>query len=119
MSHLTSCPSCSSLNPSEALVCLNCDHALSAGPKRSSVASRLIKGAGLVAMSMTLTACYGGGDMGCTDYDADGVCSWEDCDDEDANVGVCSEPEGGSTGGVSPMGGSEDDPEGGAVEPAL
>jgi hypothetical protein len=47
--------------------------------------TRILKTAGVVALSMTLTACYGGGDMGeCIDQDNDGYCEGVDCNDMDA-----------------------------------
>ena len=90
MSALKSCPHCESLNPSSVMLCLNCDGTLTEGPKPSSLTSRILKTAGVVAMSMTLTACYGGGDMGidCIDEDADGYCQGEDCNDLDETQNV-------------------------------
>lgn len=87
MNLLTTCPQCSSLNPHTVSSCLNCDEALLSGG--SSLKKRLLKTAGVVAVSMTLTACYGGGDMpapNCYDGDQDGYCEFEDCNDEDPNV---------------------------------
>ena len=87
MKKLSACPKCSSLNPQSVSTCLICDEALlSPG---SSLKKRLLKTAGVVAVSMTLTACYGGGDMpmpNCADDDRDGFCEFEDCDDNNPDV---------------------------------
>ena len=62
---LTPCPHCQSLNPAELTQCLNCDASLTSphvSPSDESVSlGRVAVRAGvLVAMSMTLSACYGG-----------------------------------------------------------
>ena len=128
MSHLQSCPSCSSLNPTSVTVCLNCEATLSHAPERPSLTKGIIKAAGLVAMSMTLTACYGGGEMypDCSDGDLDGYCAFEDCNDSNPNVWSgteeeCSQPyqpsePGGAEGGVTEPAGGTDAPMGGASE---
>ena len=96
MSKLSSCPQCQSFNPATVSTCLNCDHLLDE-PRPSSFIKRVVKTAGVVALSMTLTACYGGPIEACTDQDMDGVCDYEDCDSNNSEVGIC--PAAGETGG--------------------
>ena len=121
MSSLHSCPSCSSLNPQGSSVCLNCDCELNLKPQRVGLVSRVLKGAGLVAISMTLTACYGGGDLApeCVDQDLDGLCDFEDCDDNDSNA-ECQAPETRidreSAAGAEPQGGELGGAEDGGAE---
>lgn len=96
MSTLHSCPHCSSLNPHTVTICLNCDEELTAtstlAPQRSSIVKNVIKGAALVTLSMTLSACYGGGEemYDCYDADGDGACETRDCDDNDPTVVSCA-----------------------------
>ena len=102
MSPLHTCPHCSSLNPQGQTVCLNCDADLmNDTPKRSGLVGNLLKGVGLVAISMTLSACYGGGEPyvnDCIDSDLDGACSYEDCDDNDSSRAQnCEESTSGET----------------------
>ena len=95
MSALNSCPHCSSLNPHTVTTCLNCDGELTAtpmpAPQRSSIVKNVIKGAALVTLSMTLSACYGGGEemYECYDNDRDGACDEWDCNDNDPSVQEC------------------------------
>lgn len=115
MSHLQSCPSCLSFNPSTMTVCLNCEATLSHALERPSFTKRIVKVAGLVAMSMTLTACYGGGEMpSCIDSDADGYCDFEDCNDSNPDIWMGSEEECSQPYQPSEPAGAE----GGAAEPA-
>ena len=63
-------------------------------PQRSSIVKNVIKGAALVTLSMTLSACYGGGEetyYDCYDGDGDGFCAEMDCDDNDSNVHLLEE----------------------------
>ena len=97
MSPLHSCPHCASLNPQGQSICLNCDAELTvASPKRSRLVKNILKGAGLVAISMTLSACYGGGEdmYSCQDDDRDGVCRLDDCDDNDPNADYSCDEQG-------------------------
>ena len=91
MSSLKTCPHCQSFNPSTSLQCLNCDHEfeLVAVPS-SSLTKRVLQGAGAIAISMTLSACYGQADLPCNiDEDEDYVCALDDCNDQDPEVGYC------------------------------
>ena len=109
MSQLHSCPHCSSLNPQGLTACLNCDATLtSQAPSRPRVVKNLLRGAGLIAISMTLSACYGGGEDMCVDADLDGVCSYNDCDDNDSEVGLRT---GSSCEESTPAGETMSDPE--------
>jgi hypothetical protein len=92
MSALHSCPQCQGFNPSHLSVCLHCDHRVSTSPKRLPLVNMLTGAGAVVAMSMTLSACYGG-PMDFTpltsvpvDQDQDGVLACEDCDDNDPDV---------------------------------
>lgn len=85
MTTLTSCPQCSSFNPPQTKACLNCDTLLQVNPP--SIVSRVLKTAGIVAISLNLTACYGAMDLPyCNDEDADGFCDFEDCNDQNPEV---------------------------------
>lgn len=123
MSHLLSCPQCSSLNPNHMSECLNCEATLTSPPQRSSITKGVLKVAGLVAMSMTLTACYGGGDDfrdldECVDENENGYCDFETCEQPGAGecpplggfAGMSSAPEGAEEGGADGAG-SQADPE--------
>ena len=71
--------------------CLHCDHEfeLIEAPS-SSLTKRVLQGAGAIAISMTLSACYGQADLPCNiDEDEDYVCAVDDCDDQDPEVGTC------------------------------
>ena len=60
-SPLNTCPHCQSLNPAELTQCLNCDAALTPVSHEGISVGRAAVRAGIaVAMSMTLSACYGG-----------------------------------------------------------
>ena len=86
MSSLRLCPQCASLNPQEQTICLNCDSELSSGHIATSTRHHLIRGAGVLMISMTLSACYGGGERfhsPCVDQDRDGYCADVDCNDND------------------------------------
>ncbi len=89
MSQLNSCPQCNSFNPAHISTCLNCDTTLSQ-TSSGSVIKRALKTAGVVAISMTLTACYGAPDypVDCVDEDLDGYCYNEDCDDSNSDVNI-------------------------------
>jgi hypothetical protein len=89
MKQLSRCPHCESFNPMTVGHCLNCNHDLTNTViEESSLAKRLLKGVGVVAISMTLTACYGQIDVPCETVDADGagVCAENDCDDQNMDV---------------------------------
>lgn len=101
MSALHSCPQCQGFNPSHLSVCLHCDHKMSTSPQRRPLVNMLTGAGAVVAMSMTLSACYGGGEDGIplfgaeegyrsvpVDQDQDGVLACEDCDDNDPNVSL-------------------------------
>jgi len=86
MNHLNSCPQCNSFNPAHISTCLNCDTKLTQASSGSAI-KRALKTAGVVAISMTLTACYGAPDYpACVDEDLDGFCNFEDCDDNNSEV---------------------------------
>ena len=102
MSHLQACSACGGLNPTNAQtspVCLHCDRPLA--PRRPSMIKHALTVTGTLAMSMTLSACYGMpiDDYSCmVDEDRDGYCapdsslafderSGADCDDNDPSIG--------------------------------
>ena len=78
-----------SLNPSSQVVCLHCDQNLASEAEASSqVRNYFVRGASLIAISMTLSACYGGPPARynqCIDQDRDGYCLPYDCNDHDPN----------------------------------
>jgi cysteine-rich repeat protein len=85
---MINCPQCEGFLPPTGHSCPNCDYVLSRWALR---AAKAVAGA---ATALTLMACYGGGydppyDGPCQqDYDDDGVCSYDDCDDHDDSVGT-------------------------------
>ena len=109
MSVLKSCPHCSSFNPADQDVCLHCDQALIQLSTKSSLVRRVLKTAGVITMSMSLTACYGMVDVEqcqAPDADGDGTCETFDCNDNDPAVqfdcGGAQAPIGGETEGLEP-----------------
>lgn len=102
MSALNCCPHCSSFNPADQGICLHCEQALAQSSGGSNLVKRVLKTAGVIAISMSLTACYGMVEE-CTseDADQDGVCSLNDCDDNDPmkqfDCGGAQAPLGGET----------------------